>query len=398
MSLRDLRKTFAASASTLRERGWALGCPESAIKLPSSARAVMAVIDALDSQDVTLVVHDLGGPPRLVGAAPPAERVRSIVAMNAFGWRPIGAFFRGMLVLMGSAPVRELDVLTDFLTRITEAHFGIDRHMDGPSRQAFRAGIDRQARRAYHHYLRDVLDCDSFDREAQRALTGPFKSFPLITIFGERNDLLGFQSIWKALFSDAPQIFVVGRTFPHVRRPRPRGPHHPFLASRQGQTAAIAASRTFQKRSSVHPDHQPIAKSSRTAGNFLIFLSGLALVGSPATKFVHLPEAVGQLGSMGLDGNKLMLVAVIELLSAVLFLARPICVPGLLLVSTFLGGAITTHIQQGQSPAQAGIFLCMVWLGASFRHPEIRTIMNDGGLNTTQLAPANRPQRMAGQI
>jgi hypothetical protein len=148
----------------------------------------------------------------------------------------------------------------------------------------------------------------------------------------------------------------------------------------------------------VHPDHQPIAKSSRTAGNFLIFLSGLALVGSPATKFVHLPEAVGQLGSMGLDGNKLMLVAVIELLSAVLFLARPICVPGLLLVSTFLGGAITTHIQQGQSPAQAGIFLCMVWLGASFRHPKIRTIMNDGGLNTTQLAPANRPQRMAGQI
>lgn len=181
-----------------------------AISLERSARAVTTVIEALDLQNLTLVVHDLGGPAGLAGAAQTAERVRGIVAMNAFGWRPSGAFFRSMLALMGSAPIREFDVLTEFLFRITTTNFGVGRHMDGPSRQAFRAGIDRQARRAFHHYLRDARNCDHLYQDVGRALSGPFKGLSLITIFGERNDPLGFQRRWKALFPDAPQVVVAG--------------------------------------------------------------------------------------------------------------------------------------------------------------------------------------------
>jgi pimeloyl-ACP methyl ester carboxylesterase len=184
--------------------------PGRAITLERSARAVTAVIEALDLRDFTLVVHDLGGPTGLAGAAQAPERVRGIVAVNAFGWRPTGAFFRGMLALMGSAPMRELDVLTEFLTRITSTNFGIGRHMDGPSRQAFRAGIDRQGRRAFHYYLRDARNCDALYKDVERALSGPFKGLPLITIFGERNDPLGFQPRWKALFPDAQQVAVTG--------------------------------------------------------------------------------------------------------------------------------------------------------------------------------------------
>lgn len=181
-----------------------------AISLTRSGRAVTAVIEALDLQDLTVVVHDLGGPAGLAGAAQTAERVRGIVAVNAFAWRPTGAFFRGMLALMGSAPIREFDVLTEFLTRITSTNFGIGRHMSGPSRQAFRAGIDDQARRAFHYYIRDARNCDSLYDDVERALTGVFKSLPLITIFGERNDPLGFQPRWKALFPDASQVVVAG--------------------------------------------------------------------------------------------------------------------------------------------------------------------------------------------
>ena len=118
------------------------------------------MIETLDLQEFTLVVHDLGEPAGIAGAAQVAERVRGIAAVNAFGWRPSGSLFRGMLALMGSAPVREFDVWTEFLSRLTSTNFGIGRHMDGPSRQAFRKGIDRQARRAFHHYLRDARKCD----------------------------------------------------------------------------------------------------------------------------------------------------------------------------------------------------------------------------------------------
>jgi pimeloyl-ACP methyl ester carboxylesterase len=184
--------------------------PGNAITLERSARTVAAVIRCLELQNFTLVMHDLGGPAGLAGAASTAERVRGIVGVNCFGWRPTGALFRGMLALMGSTPIRELDVRTEFLTRITSTNFGIGRHMDSASRQAFRAGIDRQGRRAFHYYMRDARNCDRLYRDVEQVLSGPFKSLPLMTIFGERNDPLGFQPKWRVLFPSARQIVVAG--------------------------------------------------------------------------------------------------------------------------------------------------------------------------------------------
>lgn len=181
-----------------------------AISLERSARAITAVARTLGLENLTLVLHDLGGPAGIAGALPIAEKVCGIAALNTFGWKPSGKFFRGMLALMGSAPIRELNVFTQFLSRISSTNFGVGRHMDAPSRQAFRAGIDHQARRAFHYYMRDARDCDSLFREVEAALLGLFKELPLITIFGERNDPLGFQARWKSLFPNARQLVVPG--------------------------------------------------------------------------------------------------------------------------------------------------------------------------------------------
>ena len=194
--------------------------PGEAISLERSARAVTAVIEALDLQDLSLVVHDLGGLTGIAGGARKANRVRGIAALNTFGWKPSGKFFRGMLALMGSAPIRELDVLTEFLSRISSSSFGVGRHMDALSRQVFRAGIDPSARRAFHNYMRDARHCDALYAEVQRALTGPFQNLPFITIFGELNDPLGFQPRWKTLFPKARQIVVKkGHHFPMCDNP-----------------------------------------------------------------------------------------------------------------------------------------------------------------------------------
>jgi len=189
--------------------------PGNAITLDRAARAVAGIVDGLALEDFTLVVHDLGGPAGVAGAAQTPERVRGVAAINTFGWKPSGALFRGMLALMGSAPIRELDVLTGFLPRITATAFGVGRHLDLASRRAFSAGVGDSGRRAFHYYMRDARCCDALYEQVATALDGPFAELALVTIFGERNDPLGFQPRWKAMFPGLRQVVVAkGNHFP----------------------------------------------------------------------------------------------------------------------------------------------------------------------------------------
>ena len=190
--------------------------PVKKIRLGAAARAVTDVIRSLDLRTFTLVVHDLGGLTGLAGSAGMPERVRGLAAINTFAWPPAGVLFRGALALFGSAPVRELDALTVLVPRITATAFGVGRHLDRESRRAFLRGIDAAAIRAFHSYLRDARRCHEVYAQIGRALAGPFRRLPVLTIFGERNDPFGFQARWKALFPDAQQFVI------------PRGNHFPM--------------------------------------------------------------------------------------------------------------------------------------------------------------------------
>lgn len=189
--------------------------PTDSITLERASRALTAVIHALDLKDITLVVHDLGGPSGIAGAARVPDRIRGLCAVNAFAWKPSGGAFRGMLALMGSTAMREVSAWTGILARITASPFGVGRHLDIASRKAFYAGIGRQGVRAFHGYLRDARQSQTIYQQLDRTLTGPFRRLPVLTIFGERNDPLGFQPRWKELFSDARQVVVTaGNHFP----------------------------------------------------------------------------------------------------------------------------------------------------------------------------------------
>ena len=189
--------------------------PGSATSLDFASSAVRQVIEELDLDEITLVLHDLGGPAGIAGARRIPQRVCGIVAMNAFGWRPAGAALRGMLAIMGSGVVREMDAWTGFLPSITATSFGVGRHFDDDSRRAFREGMGRDGRRAFHAYMSDARSCDELYRQVADALTGPFARLPVLTIFGERNDPFGFQRRWKTLFPGAVQVIVAkGNHFP----------------------------------------------------------------------------------------------------------------------------------------------------------------------------------------
>jgi hypothetical protein len=111
----------------------------------------------------------------------------------------------------------------------------------------------------------------------------------------------------------------------------------------------------------------------RRAGNILIAIAGLVLIGSGSLKFAHVPEVVTEMTSLGLAGWKLELVASLEVLSGLLFLVRPLRSVGLLVASAYLGAAICAHVQSDQYFAvlPTMVVLGCCWLGAALRHPQI---------------------------
>jgi pimeloyl-ACP methyl ester carboxylesterase len=188
--------------------------PRASLTLANSARALNAAVRALNLKDFALVVHDTGAPPAIAAVGHTPDRVRGLVAVNSFAWRPTGLPFRGMLAVMGSDIVRRIDMATDAIARITSTSFGIGRHLDEASRLAFHAGLSRELG-AFHDYLREARFSDDLYEDVTRALTGPFRTLPVLTIFGEKNDPLGFQPQWKQLFPKARQVAVPkGNHFP----------------------------------------------------------------------------------------------------------------------------------------------------------------------------------------
>lgn len=108
----------------------------------------------------------------------------------------------------------------------------------------------------------------------------------------------------------------------------------------------------------------------QTAGNIVITLLGILLLGSAVAKLAHIPKVETQMAAMGFGGNKLLFIALLELASAALFLLSLTRSFGLLLVSSYLGGAIATHVQHDQPILVPSILLLVIWLGVWLRHRE----------------------------
>ncbi len=111
-------------------------------------------------------------------------------------------------------------------------------------------------------------------------------------------------------------------------------------------------------------------RAQSIVGNLLVFLPGLAVAMSSILKFAGVPGVAHQMAVMGFTGGRYMLVATLEILSAILFLYPGTRSFGLLLLSAFLGGAICSHVQIGEVSKGIGpaILLALAWTGSWLRH------------------------------
>lgn len=173
-----LRTDFRCITLDAPATGLSGGTSHEHATIRGSGASVTRLVDAMGLDDFTLVFHDLGGLASLLAAAKWNHRVRRLVAVNTFGWRPSGLLFRGMIRFMGSAAMRETDALTGFLPWATSGRYGVGRHFDRSARRAFRKGVDHRGRRSFHRYMSDTRRDDLYqDTELPRSRRcGPCRS------------------------------------------------------------------------------------------------------------------------------------------------------------------------------------------------------------------------------
>lgn len=112
------------------------------------------------------------------------------------------------------------------------------------------------------------------------------------------------------------------------------------------------------------------SKGRRIAAWTLTTLITLVFVSSAVFKLVAAAQVIEVFQKWGL-GNKVLLIAIGELVSALLFFIPHTNSLGVLLLSAYMGGAIVTHMQNAEPYYGPSILLVLIWVAGYLRHPEL---------------------------
>ncbi|MEO1060225.1 MAG: alpha/beta fold hydrolase [Actinomycetota bacterium] len=191
------------------------------LSLRDASDVVGQFLDALDLRDVTLVLHDLGGPAGVAAAGARPERISALVLANTFLWTPDTRWLRAMLRIVGSRPMSVVGTVTNLVPRAASGRGGVGRHLDRADRRLFRGPYRPWARRwRFHAMMRSALRDATTTDAAERAARGPLNDRPVLTVFGERNDPFGFQPRHESVFPDHEGVVVAkGNHFPTMDDP-----------------------------------------------------------------------------------------------------------------------------------------------------------------------------------
>ena len=101
-------------------------------------------------------------------------------------------------------------------------------------------------------------------------------------------------------------------------------------------------------------------------------LVGFIFIGSAMSKFMANDEAIIMAQAMGIDASSYKIIAVVELISILLFIYPRTGIVGTLLLVAYMGGAIATHLEHGQSIIAPCAIAAFVWIVAVVRFPELK--------------------------
>nr|WP_315162893.1 DoxX family protein [uncultured Flavobacterium sp.] len=99
-------------------------------------------------------------------------------------------------------------------------------------------------------------------------------------------------------------------------------------------------------------------------------LTGLFIM-SAIMKIIKNEGAVQQATSIGINASTNQILGIVELISAILFVIPRTGVLGSLLLISYMGGAIATHLEHGQSIIIVIVIQILIWLSAGIRFKEL---------------------------
>lgn len=82
-------------------------------------------------------------------------------------------------------------------------------------------------------------------------------------------------------------------------------------------------------------------------------------------------ESIKMAAGFGIDATAFLTLGIVELLAVALFIIPRTGVLGTLLLVAYLGGAIATHLEHGQSVVAPCVIQAFVWIVAVLRFPEL---------------------------
>jgi polyisoprenoid-binding protein YceI/pimeloyl-ACP methyl ester carboxylesterase len=220
-----LRSQFRCIALDFPGSGLSEAPPGYRAGIESASEVFEAFLQALDLHDVTLVVHDLGGPVAIGAAAGMPDRVVALAVTDSFGW-PLSEENPGitrMLRIVGSRPVRLLNEAANVVARVTATTYGAGRRFTATDRRAFLGPYrDRSVRRNALAMLGDAARAVEYLRGVDRSLRTTLADRPVLLVFGGGSPTVkeGFPERWKERFPRAPlEVIEGGHHFPMADDP-----------------------------------------------------------------------------------------------------------------------------------------------------------------------------------
>ena len=114
-------------------------------------------------------------------------------------------------------------------------------------------------------------------------------------------------------------------------------------------------------------------KTSKIIYWVLTGLVAFVFIGSAMGKFTANEEALKMAANFGLDAKTNTILGVVELVCLLLFIIPRTGIIGTLLLAAYMGGAIATHLEHGESIVAPCVIQTILFLVAMYRFPELRT-------------------------
>lgn len=120
-----------------------------------------------------------------------------------------------------------------------------------------------------------------------------------------------------------------------------------------------------------------IMKSNKIVYWVLTGLISLVFIGSALGKLTVNEESLKMASNFGIDSATFTMLGILELACLILFIIPRTGIIGTMLLAAYMGGAIATHVEHGESILAPCIVQSILFLIAFYRFPELRSTLLD---------------------